>query len=377
MIEVAAMDCRRCCGLALLGLLAGAMAAELRADEKSADEFLSGQGLVRRGNYFALSDETEWAGKVQKTVKLKKVVLDAQKEFRNAEAEVEKKSAAIREATEKRMQLRAQLPQVRSVEQNNQLVTMMNQLTDFLNLKIASNAEEKRVETARSAAGKAREDYTHTLLELRQQYQKIQSHYKQLAANAEVGKAIDEYNEATSKHYKLGPSSTVLANDRALKKLEDVVISESVPIRQSAGRNWHVFVSFEDKYTHELMIDTGASLISLPYKMAESCGLTPTAASPDIQLQLADGKLVTAKLVVAKSVRVGKFSAENVECAVMPADLLEAAPLLGMSYLKHFTFKIDPGDSKLIMSTVEDSDKPARTPARNPMRRGKRQAIGG
>jgi aspartyl protease family protein len=273
------------------------------------------------------------------------------------------------------MQLRAQLPQVRSVEQNNQLVTMMNQLTDFLNLKVASDAEEKRVEAARSAAGKAREDYTHVLLDLRQQYQKIQSRYKQLAANAEVGKAIDEYNDAASKHYKLGPSSTAISGEHALKKLEDVVISEAVPIRQSAGRNWHVFVSFEDKYTQELMIDTGASLISLPYKMAESCGLTPTAASPDIKLQLADGKLVTAKLVIAKHVGVGKFSAENVECAVMPADLLEAAPLLGMSFLKHFSFKIDPGDSKLVMSTVEDSDKPARTPLRNTGRRGKRSVA--
>ena len=90
-----------------------------------AEELLTAQGLVRRGNYFAVREETEWAGKVQKAAKLKRVVLDAQKEFKNAEAEVEKKNAAIREATEKRMQLRAQLAQVRSVEQNNQLVTIM------------------------------------------------------------------------------------------------------------------------------------------------------------------------------------------------------------------------------------------------------------
>jgi clan AA aspartic protease (TIGR02281 family) len=377
MFEVTAMDCRRrFCGLALLGLLAAAMATDLRADEKSAEELLSAQGLVRRGNYFVLGEESEWAGKVQKAVKLKKTVLDTQREFKNAEAEVAKKNAAIREATTKRLAVEAQLAQARSADQHNQLVLLMNQLTDYLNLNIKSDAEEKRVEAARSAAGKVREDYAHRLLGLRQQYQKIQARYEQLAANAEVGKAIDEYNEAAAKHCKLGPSPTVLINDRALKKLEDVVISEAIPIRRSAGDNWHVFVSLGSK-SQEMMIDTGCSSVALPYKIAEACGLAPKADSPDIRCQLADGKLVTAKLVIAPRVAVGKFSAENVECTVMPADLVEATPLLGMSFFKHFSFQIDQGASKLLMSTVEDTEKPARTPARNSVRRGKRQASGG
>ena len=62
----------------------------------------------------------------------------------------------------------------------------------------------------------------------------------------------------------------------------------------------------------------------------------------------------------------------------MPAELVDAASVLGMSYLKHFTFKIDPGDSKLIMSTVEDSEKPAGRRRGTPRAaRSKRQSSGG
>jgi hypothetical protein len=77
-------------------------------------------------------------------------------------------------------------------------------------------------------------------------------------------------------------------------------------------------------------------------------------------MSLADGSIVEAKQVFAPSVRVGKFTIEHVECAVMPADLPKAESLLGLSFLKHFTFKIDSDKGKLVMCKIDQPEKTGR-----------------
>ena len=56
------------------------------------------------------------------------------------------------------------------------------------------------------------------------------------------------------------------------------------------------------------------------------------------------------------SVRVGKFTAENVECAVLGADAISAELLLGMSFLGNFKFEINAQKGTLTMVKVETSD---------------------
>ncbi len=114
---------------------------------------------------------------------------------------------------------------------------------------------------------------------------------------------------------------------------------------------------FNGKHAQEIGDRYGASLVVLPAKTATAAGLTPSADDPTIQCQLADGSVVEAKLIRAASVRVGKFTIENVDCAIMPPHLVEASPLLGQSFFKHFSYKIDTERSKLVMSKVEMPEK--------------------
>jgi predicted aspartyl protease len=48
---------------------------------------------------------------------------------------------------------------------------------------------------------------------------------------------------------------------------------------------------------------------------------------------LADGRQIPAKLIKLSTVRVGKFTAENVECVVLGEQANNAFPLLGISFL--------------------------------------------
>lgn len=100
-----------------------------------------------------------------------------------------------------------------------------------------------------------------------------------------------------------------------------------------------------------------------PNHPTENSSARHSAFDPTIRVSLADGSIVEAKQVFASSVRVGKFTVEHVECAVMPADLPNAEPLLGLSFLKHFTFKIDSDKSKLVMSKIDQSEKGGRNVA--------------
>jgi aspartyl protease family protein len=57
------------------------------------------------------------------------------------------------------------------------------------------------------------------------------------------------------------------------------------------------------------------------------------------------------------SVRVGKFSLENVECAVLGPEATRAEALLGMSFLGAFQFEIDSAAKKLTMVKVQGEGK--------------------
>src|SRR5690242_4010084 len=96
-----------------------------------------------------------------------------------------------------------------------------------------------------------------------------------------------------------------------------------------------------------MVLDTGAGLVVIPADLAKSMELVPAKDDPIVHLVLGDGKRVEAKQTILKSVRVGSFTVENVECAVLPPELVAAEPALGGSFLKHFTYKLDPAAGKL------------------------------
>ena len=137
-------------------------------------------------------------------------------------------------------------------------------------------------------------------------------------------------------------------------------------MRRDEGDLWTVSVTFNGQHSADMTIDTGASTIVLPYKMAGEVGLTPSSNDPTITCILADGHLVKCKMVCAKTVRVGKFSVDHVECGVMPADCPEAGAMLGQSFLKHFTFRIDNANGKLIMAQVGQSSGRGRVAGKQP-----------
>jgi len=103
-----------------------------------------------------------------------------------------------------------------------------------------------------------------------------------------------------------------------------------------------------------MVVDTGASLTIISEDVAKRLGIYPEELKQDIELALADGRRIKAKFIMLDSVRIGNAEAKSVEAAIIkdkPSN--ESDGLLGMSFLKNFSFSIDAEEQKLIFSSFE------------------------
>ena len=101
----------------------------------------------------------------------------------------------------------------------------------------------------------------------------------------------------------------------------------------------------------------------------------PSPSDRTITLHVADGSSHEAKMMTLDSVRVGKFTVRNVECAVSSKEKSNVPPLLGGPFLKHFTFKMNQAAGTVTFSKIETPETAASKSTRKgktvaPSRRG-------
>ncbi|MEW6171323.1 MAG: retropepsin-like aspartic protease [Candidatus Omnitrophota bacterium] len=109
------------------------------------------------------------------------------------------------------------------------------------------------------------------------------------------------------------------------------------------------------KLNVKLILDTGASLVVLRKDLAKELGIDTSNLNSDMKIILADGREAKAKHIVLRSVRAGESQAENIDAAILIDDTknsLLGDGVLGMSFLKHFNFKIDQKENKLILEKL-------------------------
>ncbi len=331
----------------------------LAKDDTAADaakEVLKDKGLRKVGSYFSLSEEVDVKRMLREIDLLKKKLRESQRKMAAAEEQVENKRKLIIGYIQQRRKIREQLARPLSVKVHNRLVTTLNELGDRLNLMHQDDSDKRAAKQTRATHETLQAEYVKKLLAARKLYDQVAEKYEDLKTDSDISKAIEAYNETATKPCKLGPGLSFASMGRKLKKIEDTVLSESIDLRKGGGNLWIVPVAFNDGKVQSMAIDTGASIISLPWRMAAAVGMTPKPSDQKMQVSMADGRIITATRKMAGKVRVGKFTVENVECAVMPQEFTQAAPLLGLSFFKHFTFKIDTANEKLVMSKIESLD---------------------
>jgi predicted aspartyl protease len=127
------------------------------------------------------------------------------------------------------------------------------------------------------------------------------------------------------------------ASEQRIKeeKIKDELAPKHVVLTEDRGQIV-VDALLNKKVSATLILDTGASLVVIKDSVA----------------RLADGRESTAKHTVLESVSVQGVEADNVDVAILPEDANDPAlkdGLLGMTYLKNFSFKIDQKNKKLTL----------------------------
>ncbi len=199
--------------------------------------------------------------------------------------------------------------------------------------------------------------------------------YAELADDAAIKGALEELGKTAKAKPRLGPSAQFASTVKMLEQIEHSVITDAVDLRKQGGVFW-VDATFNGKVIRPMVFDTGASLTTIPARLAEEIGLKPSPSDPVVRCETADGTVIEARQVTIPTMRVGRFTVNDVTCAVMPAGKGNIAPLLGQSFHRHFTYKFTPESGHLVMSRVEGVEpqaKPAR-PARGTAKAKQRAA---
>ncbi len=118
-------------------------------------------------------------------------------------------------------------------------------------------------------------------------------------------------------------------------------IAEVILKRNNRGH--YIATGTINGYEVEFMLDTGATNIAIPEKLARRLNLKP---GPEVEVSTANGT-VLARLTRLDRVELGKIKIRDVTALITPSMDQEDTVLLGMSFLKHLEM-IQRGDQLIL-----------------------------
>lgn len=350
----------------LLGLVARPLWADDAKPAKSAGKgdsipaeakaALENAGLKVSTGGLSLPDEVDLGKSVRESAKQKKAMMAADREVYAAQRELNNFRDQINELKLQVTNLSAELANVTDAVSNNKIVGALRATEGQIDQLVQQSSQSTdRLKEARKKANEIREAYVQDVLSMRAKADEINQTWAKLAADSEVKESLDKVNSALGTKFALKPSSTFAANIKQLKTMEDAVSSEAIKLENERNSLW-VNVMVNGKHSKRMIVDSGANCISLPDKMIKDMGIEIGTSGVPVRVSLADGREVPATLIKLASVRVGKFTVEDVECCVLGREAPDAPPLLGMSFLGQFKFEVDAQQAELKLVKVDSGE---------------------
>ena len=305
------------------------------------------------GSNVVFTGERDFSRSISEAATLKRKVKQAALPLRQIQQEINRLEIGMVQAEQQLVALNAQLANVQDVATNNRLVGALNGVEGQMSLaKKSLEALKEKENLARTQLNEAREAYVQNIIEMRKLADQLSAGYETAKDSPEIQEKLKTLIAESGKDLKFESSTSFTGNLKKLDDLEKAVHKEKIPLRRD-GNTFYVSVVINGKHTTEMVVDSGASLISLPYELAISIGLKPEPGDKRILLQIADGSTITGVLKKIATVRVGTFELKDVECAVLGPEAVSATPLLGMTFLGEFQFQLDSADATLGITQIE------------------------
>ncbi len=212
----------------------------------------------------------------------------------------------------------------------NATVAKNNTISSSLNLKYAElDRAHKQIAESEKAMG----GYLNTLAAFQDSFKRAAADEDLLSMGAGHKTFFDEMQKRLAPYTKEYKSHHVITATRGRSTLVAVIINKRQPAT--------------------LILDTGASAVTISKALAEKLNLDLERAA-ETTVTLADGKSVSAHEVLLSSVAAGTAAAAGVEALVLPDPPAEGIDgLLGMSFLGRFHMKLDGGGGTLKLEELD------------------------
>ncbi|MEM6259846.1 MAG: TIGR02281 family clan AA aspartic protease [Planctomycetota bacterium] len=338
--------------LTILAMLCAALVPAFTA-LADATKTLEDAGLSRVGMEYVLEDEAEIIRARTEIKQAQRDLKEAENDFRDAEKKIARAQSYIAQL---QREIEEMKDKVRRSDSQNEYARHMKAYDELVALIERTQEERKEFEQKQQVKiDDAKAKYIATMVTWVQKAAGVKEKYAKLAEDDSVTGAITEISEQDKRKYALGPSRRFQSINRELEKAAGEYQRGAVDLRKEHN-TLHIDVRINGKPIRSMILDTGASSVSLPHLFAKDLGIEVGDSDPTVQLQMADGKIVDAKQITLDSVQVGEFIVNDVEAFVLPESLHAAPALLGNTFLGNFTFEVDPDRGKLILSRLTDKE---------------------
>lgn len=318
-----------------------------------AEKVLADAGLRRSGQGIVATDLAQVTRAIAALSKPRRALAAAIQQQRRSEQLVAQVEAEIQATDLQTNELNIRLAQPNiDVRTNNRLVAMINtSRTKLGQLKDRQQMLQDQVGKDRRAVLEAKTEYADAIRAVRQDFNELQAAMEQSIDDPQVSIACKVFAAEYDTPAEIDIGYLLAATDRKLREWEKEITEEAITLQVNPQGSLTLDVTIGQQRI-EMVLDSGASMIILPARLAEQVGVEVPADAGRVRLMLADGSEIPARRVMLEHVRVGPFEAQQVAAAVVQADRNAAPALLGMSFLENFKFEIDKANRTLKLLEV-------------------------
>ncbi|MGC4005424.1 MAG: hypothetical protein QM811_20810 [Pirellulales bacterium] len=243
------------------------------ADAKAA---LEKAGLKVSTTGVLMPEEAEFSKSMRDLDAVRKSFVSAEKEHAAVEGEADKIQKTVTQIKTQLVQMNAAIAGNLPVNEHNRLVGMINasRVQTELLLEQLEKTNDK-AKASRAKAAEAREGYITKILAARGAAEKVENNWGKLATDAQATAALAKVAEVLKKPISAKPSQTFTLAEKQLQLLEQKILSESIKLTEDSG-TFMVSVLIDGKHTKQMVVDSGATSISLPFALAKELGMEPT-----------------------------------------------------------------------------------------------------
>ena len=287
---------------------------------KAQKEKLKEMGLRLARDEFSFLSERELKSEISKALKTKKKLIGFElqlQQLRVNHLQAQNQMVMLRQ---KDVQLNNMLSRPNlSVSENNKLIGQINSNQSQMELlRTGTDKLESNIKEGQSFVNKAREEFVEQLLGVRKLSDTFDQKAIDMKGNDDFNAILGDIEETLGRKMSpIGESKSLARLRTNLGKLESIILSDTIKLNDDGAGTFEATVSINGQETIELIVDSGASLVTIPERLVSQLNIKVGPDARPIQMTIADGSTISGKLVVLESVRMGKFTATNVECCLL------------------------------------------------------------